>query len=91
MQPVAGGGQRTEISATMPGGMSGGPTVDNATGQVLGVNSYSLVGEEGVEQNFNMITDTSAPRAFLQNHPAGPSCRTTVGTWRSPRRTRLSP
>ncbi len=68
VQPIAGGGERTEISAAMASGMSGGPTVDNDTGQVLGVNSYSVVGESGVEQNFNMITDTPALRAFLQQH-----------------------
>ena len=68
VQPVKGGGQQIEISAAMPSGMSGGPTVDNETGQVLGVNSYGLA-PPGVppqaEQNINMITDTSALRAFL--------------------------
>lgn len=69
VQTVPGGGQRVEISAAMSGGMSGGPTVDNETGQVLGVNSYGLVDQGGVvEQNFNMITDASALRAFLLKH-----------------------
>ena len=41
----------TEINADLSGGMSGGPTVD-ATGQVLGVNSYTV----GDGQSFNFIT-----------------------------------
>ncbi|MBI2237567.1 MAG: trypsin-like peptidase domain-containing protein [Actinobacteria bacterium] len=44
-----------EVSAAMSGGMSGGPTVD-LTGQVVGVNSFSIVGET---EAFNFITPSS--------------------------------
>ncbi len=84
VQPVGGGGERIEISAGMSGGMSGGPTVDNETGQVLGVNSYSVVGQGGVQQNFNMITDTPALRAFLQQngvHLAQPAAPKKAFPW----------
>jgi hypothetical protein len=51
----------TEINADLSGGMSGGPTVD-ATGQVLGVNSFGV----GDGQSFNFITDGSALRDYLE-------------------------
>ncbi len=51
----------TEINADISQGMSGGPTVD-AQGNVLGVNSYKLNGEQ---QNFNFITDTSDLKSWL--------------------------
>ena len=44
-----------EISAALSGGMSGGPTVD-LNGDVVGINSYTIVGES---QAFNFITPTS--------------------------------
>ncbi|WP_129337397.1 trypsin-like peptidase domain-containing protein [Cellulomonas endophytica] len=45
---------RTEINADLSGGMSGGPTVD-ALGNVVGVNSSKIVGD----QAFNFITDAT--------------------------------
>ncbi|WP_176968965.1 trypsin-like peptidase domain-containing protein [Amycolatopsis xylanica] len=51
----------TEINADISEGMSGGPTVD-AQGNVLGVNSYKLNGEQ---QNFNFVTDTSDLKTWL--------------------------
>lgn len=59
------GAQSTEVNADISGGMSGGPTVDNDTGEVLGVNSYGIVGET---QAFNFITDASDLRAFLSKN-----------------------
>jgi serine protease Do len=44
-----------EISAAMSGGMSGGPTV-NLNGEVVGVNSFGIVGET---EAFNFITPAS--------------------------------
>jgi serine protease Do len=56
-----GGAQGTEISAKSWTGMSGGPTVDDVTGQVLGTISYD-VGGQSQALNF---TDPAALRAFL--------------------------
>lgn len=59
----------TEINADLGSGMSGGPTVDNNTGEVLGINSYALTGSSnGVDQNFNFITSAPALRIFLQKN-----------------------
>jgi len=59
----------TEINADLGSGMSGGPTVDNDTGEVLGINSYSQTGSSnGVNQNFNFITNAPALRTFLQKN-----------------------
>lgn len=59
----------TEINADLGSGMSGGPTVDNNTGEVLGINSYSQTGSgNGVNQNFNFITNAPALRTFLQKN-----------------------
>jgi hypothetical protein len=52
----------TEINAQVSAGMSGGPTID-ADGQVLGVNSFGI---EGEEQSFNFITDGAALRDYLE-------------------------
>ena len=52
---------QTEVNAAISPGMSGGPTVD-ALGNVLGVNSYKINGEE---QAFNFITDTTDLREWL--------------------------
>jgi serine protease Do len=54
---------RTEVSATMGSGMSGGPTV-NARGEVIGTNSS---GNSLPEENdsFNFITDNLALRTYL--------------------------
>ncbi|WP_219416938.1 trypsin-like peptidase domain-containing protein [Pseudonocardia nigra] len=51
-----------EVNADLSGGMSGGPTVD-AEGNVLGVNSFKISGEE---QAFNFITDTTDLRDWLR-------------------------
>ncbi|WP_186816510.1 trypsin-like peptidase domain-containing protein [Cellulomonas aerilata] len=51
---------RTEINADLSGGMSGGPTVDSL-GNVVGVNSSKIVGD----QAFNFITDASDLHAWL--------------------------
>ena len=55
---------RTEINADISPGMSGGPTV-NADGEVIGVNSSVINGEE---QSFNFITDGAGLQSFLQQH-----------------------
>jgi hypothetical protein len=59
------GASVTEMNADVSGGMSGGPTVDNETGEVLGINSYGIVGET---EAFNFITDAPSLRAFLQKN-----------------------
>lgn len=59
------GASTTEINADVSFGMSGGPTIDNATGKVLGINSFGIKGEK---QAFNFITDAPALRAFLQKN-----------------------
>lgn len=46
----------TEVNAQVSGGMSGGPTVD-ADGNVIGINSFGILGEP---QSFNFVTDTEA-------------------------------
>ncbi|WP_159067491.1 S1 family peptidase [Gordonia iterans] len=57
---------RTEISATLGQGMSGGPTVDD-DGQVIGTNShYSALADE--KAAFNFITDNIALRSYLESH-----------------------
>ncbi|MGE0220036.1 trypsin-like peptidase domain-containing protein, partial [Mycolicibacterium sp.] len=56
------GAMSTEINADVSGGMSGGPTIDNDTGEVLGINSYGIVGES---QAFNFITNAPELRSFL--------------------------
>lgn len=61
-QVTPSGAARTEISAAISGGMSGGPTVDNTTGQVVGLNDFTISGEN---QPFNFVTDAAALRAFL--------------------------
>jgi len=57
---------RTEVSATMGSGMSGGPTV-NSAGEVIGTNSSgtSLPDEN---DSFNFITDNLALRDYLSSH-----------------------
>jgi S1-C subfamily serine protease len=61
-QVTPSGAASTEISAAISPGMSGGPTVDDATSEVVGLNDYTLTGEN---QPFNFITDAAALRAFL--------------------------
>ncbi|MGV9710858.1 S1 family peptidase [Gordonia sp. NPDC003424] len=57
---------RTEVSAEMGKGMSGGPTVD-PDGAVIGTNSSgsSLADDNAT---FNFITDNIALRSYLQSH-----------------------
>ena len=50
-----------EMSAALSGGMSGGPTV-NMNGEVVGVNSFGVVGET---QAFNFITPASLVSEML--------------------------
>jgi S1-C subfamily serine protease len=52
-----------EISAAVSGGMSGGPTVDLA-GQVVGLNSFGILGEE---QPFNFIRPASIIQELLMD------------------------
>lgn len=65
-----------ELSAAVSGGMSGGPTVD-MTGRVIGINSFSIVGEP---QQFNFVN--SADRiaelmsgAGVRNEPSPDSIK----------------
>ncbi|MFI7588167.1 trypsin-like peptidase domain-containing protein [Spongisporangium articulatum] len=62
-QVSEGGVPQTEVNADISPGMSGGPTID-PLGNVLGVNSFKIVGED---QNFNFITDTTDLRDWLQS------------------------
>ncbi len=54
----------TEVNADLSPGMSGGPTVDEQ-GNVVGVNSYTLTGNDQAPQNFNFITSGEALATFL--------------------------
>lgn len=56
-----------EVNADISGGMSGGPTV-NANGEVVGVNSFTISGEQ---QAFNFVTDTRDLNRFLQQNGIG--------------------
>ena len=78
---------RTEVSATMGSGMSGGPTV-NSEGEVIGTNSS---GNSLPEENssFNFITDNLALRTYLSSNNvvlAQPEKREqrSVWTWLGP-------
>jgi hypothetical protein len=61
------GASATEVSAAISPGMSGGPTVDNATGEVIGLNDYGVSNEQGTaaEAGTNFVTDAAALHAFL--------------------------
>ena len=52
----------TEIDASVSGGMSGGPTLNEA-GEVIGMNSFKAVGESDTS---NFVTDTETMRTFLE-------------------------
>jgi serine protease Do len=54
-----------EINADVSPGMSGGPTVNSDTGEVLGVNSEAMVNGN---QAFNFITDAATLRDFLHKN-----------------------
>lgn len=62
-QVTPSGTVQIEVSSTLAGGMSGGPTVTKNE-QVVGVNSNGLTREA----NFNFITNTPDLRSFLQSH-----------------------
>ncbi|MFZ2242541.1 MAG: trypsin-like peptidase domain-containing protein, partial [Gordonia amarae] len=73
---------RTEVSATMGSGMSGGPTV-NSEGEVIGTNSSgtSLPDENA---SFNFITDNLALRDYLSSNNvvlAQPETREQRSVW----------
>lgn len=53
-----------EMSAALSGGMSGGPTV-NYEGEVVGLNSYNILGEE---QQFNFLSPTSLITEMLSRN-----------------------
>jgi serine protease Do len=61
------GAARTEVSSAQTNGMSGGPTLNNATGEVIGLVDYGMVnsmtGQE--EGGINFITDASSLHSFL--------------------------
>jgi hypothetical protein len=61
------GAARTEVSAAQTNGMSGGPVVDNATGEVIGLCDYMIYNQQTgqVEGGFNFATDASALHSFL--------------------------
>lgn len=56
-----------EINAELSEGMSGGPTI-NSAGEVIGVNSYTINGED---QAFNFVTDTRDLNRFLEQNGVG--------------------
>jgi serine protease Do len=66
-QVQSNGAARTEVSSAQTNGMSGGPTVNNATGEVIGLVDYGGVnnttGQE--EGGINFITDASSLHSFL--------------------------
>lgn len=59
------GKPNTQVSATLGGGMSGGPTVD-AENRVIGINSYITNPSAG--PSFNFITDNRELRTYLAEH-----------------------
>ncbi|OBI46866.1 hypothetical protein A5708_12875 [Mycobacterium colombiense] len=61
------GAARTEISAAMTNGMSGGPVIDNKTGEVIGLVDYGVYNPtwQQMESSFNFATDSAALHAFL--------------------------
>lgn len=82
-QTTGSGLVRTEISAVLGKGMSGGPTVDE-NGQVIGTNSAgaSLTDERA---SFNFITDNIALRSYLEQNgvtlAAAPRTSSGTGLW----------
>jgi serine protease Do len=76
-QVQANGAARTEVSSAQTNGMSGGPTLDNATGEVIGLVDYGQVnGMTGeTEGGINFITDATSLHSFLLKngvHPVAP-------------------
>lgn len=68
-----------EISAAISGGMSGGPTVDMA-GRVVGVNSFSIVGED---QQFNFISPVSLLKEMMARNGVSSALSQTDADYRS--------
>jgi hypothetical protein len=61
------GAARTEVSSTQTNGMSGGPVLDNATGEVIGLCDYGIRNRQTgqIEGGINFATDASALHSFL--------------------------
>jgi serine protease Do len=61
------GASTTEVSAASSPGMSGGPTVNNATGEVIGLNDYGVFNQQGTAEvaGTNFITDAAGLHSFL--------------------------
>lgn len=61
------GAARTEVSSAQTNGMSGGPVINNATGEVIGLCDYGVVNNEtgDREGGINFITDATALHSFL--------------------------
>jgi serine protease Do len=61
------GASTTEVSTAISPGMSGGPTVNNATGEVMGLNDMTVSNEQGTAAvaGTNFITDAAGLHAFL--------------------------
>jgi serine protease Do len=61
------GAATTEVSAASSPGMSGGPTVNNATGEVIGLNDFGVFNDQHTAEvaGTNFITDASGLHAFL--------------------------
>jgi serine protease Do len=61
------GAATTEVSAASSPGMSGGPTVNNATGEVIGLNDYGVFNGQGTAEvaGTNFVTDAARLHAFL--------------------------
>jgi serine protease Do len=61
------GAARTEVSAAQTNGMSGGPVVNNATGEVIGLCDYGMVNRQtgDIEGGINFVTDAAALHSFL--------------------------
>lgn len=61
------GAARTEVSSAQTNGMSGGPTINNDTGEVIGLVDYGMVNDTtGQEEGgINFITDATALHSFL--------------------------
>jgi len=69
-QVQEGGAATTETSAAQSQGMSGGPTVNSATGEVIGLCDYGVINHSTGQQeaSFNFITDASTLHSFLQKN-----------------------
>ena len=85
-QVQSNGAARTEVSAAQTNGMSGGPVVNNATGEVIGLCDYGIYNRQTdqYEGGFNFVTDSSALRSFLLKngvHPVAPAAPAQPFPW----------